>query len=327
MGSSLDQGEVEPSLDGLASIARAVGGASVAAVSLASAPESPSVCGVAEMSAEQVAWIRCHAPFAESMTQRVVDDGLDSAANVRFYAVFPMMGSLGQHYGAVWILNPEPHLLCPQQMQALAALAAHAGELMEIRQLIRELQQQLSEREERERALGDRHLALLAEHMDLLEQSRTDPLTGLPNRRAMALALERAVAQAEDRPRQPCVALIDIDHFKDVNDLHGHAAGDCVLAELGKLLRSHVAGSGMAARYGGEEFVILVEDEDVLDVQLQCEFLRLAVPALPVGVPVTVSIGLAAHRLGDGVERTLARADAAMYRAKASGRNRVELAP
>jgi diguanylate cyclase (GGDEF)-like protein len=123
------------------------------------------------------------------------------------------------------------------------------------------------------------------------------------------------------------VALVDIDHFKHINDFQGHATGDRVLAELGVLLRSHFAGRGLAARYGGEEFVALMPDVDLRTAELQCEFLRMAVADLPLGFPVTVSIGVAQHQAGETTDQTLARADAALYRAKANGPDRVELAP
>ena len=142
----------------------------------------------------------------------------------------------------------------------------------------------------------------------------------------MAAALEEAVAEIDGQPGVACVALLDIDHFKHINDFQGHATGDRVLAELGVLLRSHFAGRGMAARYGGEEFVAVMPGTDLRTAELQCEFLRLAVADLPLGFPVTISIGVAQHQPGESVDEMLARADKALYRAKGNGRNRVELA-
>ncbi|REM96460.1 diguanylate cyclase, partial [Mycobacterium tuberculosis] len=90
-----------------------------------------------------------------------------------------------------------------------------------------------------------------------------------------------------------------------------------------RLLRAHFAGHGLAARHGGEEFVVLMPDTPLATAELQCDFLRMAVADLPLGLPLTISIGVAAHRHGDAIEQTLARADAALYRAKGEGRNRV----
>jgi diguanylate cyclase (GGDEF)-like protein len=174
-----------------------------------------------------------------------------------------------------------------------------------------------------EQRLAEYNSLLEQQNADLAEQSRTDPLTGLPNRRAMSAALAAAVCDADGQPRQTAVALLDIDHFKRVNDLYGHATGDHVLAELARLLRAHFAGQGLAARFGGEEFVVLMPDTALATAQLQCDVLRMAVADLPLGIPLTISIGVAAHRHGDTVEQTLARADAALYQAKHQGRNRV----
>ena len=122
------------------------------------------------------------------------------------------------------------------------------------------------------------------------------------------------------------MALVDIDHFKAVNDVHGHAQGDVVLIELAAVLKAQFAGRGMAARYGGEEFVILLPDTPLAEAELQCEYLRQSVRRLPMGVPVTISVGLAAHQAGESPTDTLHRADAALYRAKAEGRDRVVVA-
>ena len=100
-------------------------------------------------------------------------------------------------------------------------------------------------------------------------------MTGLPSRRAMGAALEEAMAAADGKPGLVCVALLDIDHFKHINDFQGHATGDWVLAELGVLLRSHFAGRGMAARYGGEEFVAVIPATNLRTAELQCDFLCL----------------------------------------------------
>ncbi len=229
--------------------------------------------------------------------------------------------------GTLCVFDPEPQYLDASQAEALAALSRQVMLVMELRRFARDIQSHMMQRDDYERLLSEYHDVLLAQNADLAEQSRTDALTGLPNRRAMAAALQDAVSSADGQPRQTCVALVDIDHFKHINDFQGHAAGDRVLAELGALLRSHFSGRGMAARYGGEEFVALMPDVDLRTAELQCEFLRMAVADLPLGFPVTVSIGVAQYQAGETTDQTLARADAALYRAKGNGRNRVELAP
>lgn len=245
---------------------------------------------------------------------------------IRFYAGAPLVTSDGHPLGTICALDARPKVLSSERVEALAAVSRQVMLIIELRRLAGDLESHLSDRSAYERLLSQYHDALLAQHADLTELSRTDTLTGLPNRRAMELALHNAISRAEGSQHQPCVALIDVDHFKSINDLYGHAVGDKVLSEIGSLLRSHMAGRGTAARYGGEEFVVIIENTDPHTARMQCEFLRIAVTELPLGVPISVSIGVAPHRAQDTSGATLERADRAMYAAKAAGRNRVQLA-
>lgn len=173
----------------------------------------------------------------------------------------------------------------------------------------------------------------------LLRSGFTDVLTGWNNRRYLQLRLVEELARARrDRGQLVCL-MLDVDHFKRINDTWGHAAGDAVLRELAQRIESQVRASDVAARFGGEEFVVLLPNTDLAAGERLAERIRLAVAGadcrLPAGgsVPVTVSIGIAGIRpaaeetdlktLGDSL---LARADVALYRAKAGGRNRVSVA-
>ncbi len=161
-----------------------------------------------------------------------------------------------------------------------------------------------------------------------------DELTGLANRRAILAALDRDVARAQ-RTREPmALMMLDIDHFKQVNDRHGHLAGDAVLRTVVGVLRERVRAQDMLGRYGGEEFLVVLPDttqEGAHQLALQlCE----AVEAAPcqwrgVQIPVTVSIGVVGGRLAasDHWDLLVHAADSALYRAKQGGRNRVGLAP
>ncbi|MHC9011620.1 sensor domain-containing diguanylate cyclase [Stenotrophomonas rhizophila] len=248
----------------------------------------------------------------------VVDD-----PHVRFYAGAPLLSVEGLPLGTLCVFDAAPGHLDSSQLLALTALSRQVSLVMELRRHAHEIQQHMTDRAWYEQRLAEYNELLEQQNADLAEQSRTDPLTGLPNRRAMSAALEAAVRDADGQPRATAVALLDIDHFKTVNDLYGHATGDHVLSELARLLRAHFAGHGLAARYGGEEFVVLMPDTPLATAELQCDFLRMAVADMPLGLPLTISIGVAAHRHGDAIEQTLARADAALYRAKGEGRNRV----
>lgn len=331
----------ERSFEDLTTIARAVCGTSMAAVTLVDAerqwfksiqgtdaselPRSESMCGYAILQPDHVMVVEDAQRDVRFHDNPIVT----GAPHVRFYAGAPLISQDGLPMGTLCVFDPQPRQLQPHQADALEALSRQVMLVMELRRFALDIRQQLLEREGYEKLLADYHDVLVAQNADLTEQSQTDALTGLPNRRAMTSALQAAVAASADAavrgtPRPLCVALLDLDHFKTINDQQGHASGDRVLAEVGVLLRAELAGRGLAARYGGEEFVALLADTDTASAVHLCDGLRRAVAALPLGFPVTVSVGVAMHHSGETVEQTLARADAALYRAKAGGRNRVE---
>ena len=180
-----------------------------------------------------------------------------------------------------------------------------------------------------------RQKAELAQALEQIRQLAThDDLTGLLNRRAMLdrMQLEQRRSLRSGSPL--LIAQLDIDHFKVVNDTHGHAAGDLVLQSFADTVRRNVRDTDVLARWGGEEFVLLLCDTPAADAVALMERLRQAVQAMQVPVPqgdgpitVTVSIGLARHTPADPLAGTLERADQALYAAKAGGRNRVVPAP
>ncbi|MCU0309020.1 MAG: diguanylate cyclase [Thermoleophilia bacterium] len=155
-----------------------------------------------------------------------------------------------------------------------------------------------------------------------------DPLTGLPNRRALDAGLARELLRQRARGGPLAVAAIDVDMFKLVNDTHGHATGDRVLVGVGERLRACAAAGQVVARSGGEEFTWTMPGLDLVQAAAAAEALRAAVASAPVGgLPgITVSVGVADSRPGEPAEGLLARADSALYAAKAAGRNRVEVA-
>lgn len=155
-----------------------------------------------------------------------------------------------------------------------------------------------------------------------------DPLTGIANRRAMERELHIA-AEAFRRHRIPVgLAVLDLDHFKRVNDEHGHEAGDHVLVEFAKLVHSRCRAGDRFFRYGGEEFVLLLPGTDAAALHRLTSELREAVAEglRAQGMPVTVSIGAAVLHAGEDNAHWLVRADAAMYEAKHQGRNRAVIA-
>ncbi len=158
-----------------------------------------------------------------------------------------------------------------------------------------------------------------------------DALTGLHNRRWMTEMFPRELNRSE-MGNQPLVAMmVDIDHFKKVNDTHGHLAGDAVLAVVARSIGTSLRPSDMLVRYGGEEFCILLPNTPG-DVALTVgERIRLAVQARIIDLPdgghlkVTISLGASAHKKGDTLETLLQRADRALYQAKEEGRNRCKV--
>jgi len=165
-------------------------------------------------------------------------------------------------------------------------------------------------------------------HEQLREQSIRCPLTGLYNRRYFDEILQRELTRAAQAGIPACLAMIDIDHFKQLNDQHGHAVGDRFLAELGRVLLADNRAQDLAFRYGGEEFAVIMTASESLDGARQLETWRRRYSGVEVAVSCgvvrsTFSAGIAQHRPGESPSELFARADAALYAAKRSGRNRL----
>ena len=181
----------------------------------------------------------------------------------------------------------------------------------------------------RVKALQDT-LRIRAAELDLV--SRTDLLTGLPNRLDLEQVLRSTHANSARHGHEATVLVVDIDHFKQVNDRFGHEAGDRVLGEVAGRLRSAARAGDVVGRWGGEEFLAVLPMTSGPAGRTVADKLRAAVAARPIAlgaaghsVAVTVSIG-AATGIGSGMEDLVRRADAALYLAKAAGRDRVEVA-
>jgi diguanylate cyclase (GGDEF)-like protein len=165
----------------------------------------------------------------------------------------------------------------------------------------------------------------------LREQANRDPLTGLYNRRYLDSTLERELSRCKRDGHSLALILIDIDHFKQVNDTYGHQAGDEILLRLSALLGSMARAGDVACRYGGEEFLLLMPTMPLISAQERAEALRLSfgnldVPFGDFRLRATVSIGIAAYPgHGTSSDELIRHADTALYRAKRLGRNRVEL--
>ncbi|MGE0387720.1 MAG: sensor domain-containing diguanylate cyclase [Gammaproteobacteria bacterium] len=217
---------------------------------------------------------------------------------LRCYAGAPLVMPNGHRIGTLCVLDDAPREFSSAQLDALAALA-------------RQVVAQLVYRQEGVR----------------------DPLTGLFNRRYLFDSLGREFHRCGRRGEHLGVILVDVDHFKQFNDQHGHAAGDAILRAVADVLRLNTRGEDIVARYGGEEFAVVLPGTRADDARACAETLRHAAAlerVLYQGVllpPVSLSIGVAgfpAH--GSEVDVVLGAADRALYRAKRGGRNRVCLA-
>ncbi len=178
------------------------------------------------------------------------------------------------------------------------------------------------------KASGEQLELMLSRMSDL---AMADELTGLKNRRSFFDDIEPVIAGSRRRGKPIAIALLDLDHFKDVNDTHGHAVGDHVLREVARRIEDTLRQEQIVARIGGEEFVVLLPETSPQQALVALERLRKAIGEVPIpagpdaSVTITMSAGIAP--LGDGmtVAEAMQHADKAMYRAKTLGRDRVEV--
>jgi len=241
---------------------------------------------------------------------------------------------LGETLGVLYL--EQPRRLADEEAAALSPvldfLAAQAAIAIRNLELIDQLAGEARARREAELRveLADRELAMRREmERELQKQAHTDALTGLANRRLFVKHLSRAHARAGETAGESVMLMIDIDHFKAVNDRFGHSAGDRVLCHLAEQFRDTLRPDDLAARLGGEEFGILLHGVTAAQAQHVAERLGRRVADTPLAIDadtitLTISIGLACLR-GDepSHEAVLNRADRALYLAKARGRNRV----
>jgi diguanylate cyclase (GGDEF)-like protein len=253
--------------------------------------------------------------------------------------VVPLRLEDGRCVGVVSIQHPQRRFYSEADLNALQALAGDSATLIADAQTFDELDDHRAHLEElvaaRTAALEAslaRNDALLAEVQakgELLEkQSREDTLTGVANRRHFDERLATEIARAERYAHPLCLLLLDLDHFKRINDSAGHASGDAVLRLAARTMAANARATDFVARIGGEEFAVLLPEQDFSGAFAAAENLRALIAGLDTSeiapdLRVTASIGIAALRPGEGRDALLRRTDAALYAAKNAGRNRV----
>ncbi|MPQ68744.1 MULTISPECIES: GGDEF domain-containing protein [Pseudomonas] len=168
-------------------------------------------------------------------------------------------------------------------------------------------------------------------HRSLARMATTDSLTGLFNRRHMIALTEKELARHHRCPGNLTLMLMDIDHFKHVNDQYGHDIGDRVLDAVSLVLKHSMREQDFIGRWGGEEFLAVLPETDLDQAAVSAERIRKAIQALVIDsdghkVSVTLSIGITQYRAQEALSNAIARADRALYEGKSAGRNRVEVA-
>lgn len=176
--------------------------------------------------------------------------------------------------------------------------------------------------------ISDRNAELRKALQTIQDLATHDVLTGLHNRRYLEDAMRHEKSQSERSIRPFCLCIVDLDLFKSINDTYGHNAGDEALKGFSANVLTILRKSDHFGRYGGEEFLGILTNTDLAGAKVWAENLRhrtecLEFPGLPTGFSITVSIGIAQHQPGEDVDKTVSRADRALYRAKSEGRNRI----
>lgn len=158
----------------------------------------------------------------------------------------------------------------------------------------------------------------------LLSMASTDELTGLMNRREVNLRAPELINRTKRYAHTTALLMVDIDHFKKINDSFGHLEGDRILKELGQRLQTFGRQTDLIARFGGEEFILLLPDTDVINSKLFAERLHKLISEININNPITVSIGITMTDGNQNLHDLTKQADIALYEAKNNGRNRTE---
>lgn len=282
----------------------------------------------------------------EEILQKHVDFLMSKANQLVFHSYFYPNINLHGHVDELFLSlkNSEgtsvPHILNGRRLEidgvevidcVLVPMSKRIDYEQELRTAKKQIEDAYWEKDQALASLNQLHAEIKQKQSELmelnsilLELSTTDKLTGLKNRRYFEEALARQIAHYEASKVPFSLLIIDIDHFKWVNDTFGHPAGDRVLEKLGSLLKFHSREKDTVARFGGEEFVLILPDMNADDARLVAENLRLvtASAAWDTG-RLTISVGSSTFTEGVSAEILLEQADSALYVSKANGRNRV----
>ncbi len=232
--------------------------------------------------------------------------------SIRFYAGHPVKAPDGRTIGTLCVIDRKPRTLTPHQIEDLKDLAA----MVEI--------------EFKSNQLAATQAQMNAELAEAKKAVLVDPLTRLWNRAGGEEFLGRQHALAVKNNEKFCIGMIDIDHFKKVNDTYGHAVGDEVLREVAKRILRNIRSDDFACRMGGEEFLLMISDPHATEALAIAQRVREAIRATPIihgdhTIPTTISMGMAYFDPAESMacEEVISQADACLYQAKNNGRDRI----
>ncbi len=241
---------------------------------------------------------------------------------IRFYAGVPLLDDDQMPLGTLCVIDTVPRVISQANLEMLDALARQASAQLQLTRLARELHERNRLQERDYKCMVEYKSRLEESVVELERLSTTDTLTGLYNRRAFNQHLVMEFDRSRRYGSPMALVMMDIDHFKHINDRYGHPTGDEVLEQMGGVLRAAERISDLPSRFGGEEFALLLPNTDAEAAHHMAERLRTTVEsrAWPCA-PVTVSIGVTSRREDDTHQSLLSRGDRALYAAKAAGRN------
>jgi diguanylate cyclase (GGDEF)-like protein len=238
----------------------------------------------------------------------------DVPLSIRGFASAPLTTSANHLIGTISILDVQPLSLNAQQLDLFVAMSRRVADELARRYL--------PDQDDDAR----RHLRSEEKWAALERLALTDSLTGLSNRWAGERALEREVARSRRTASPLSLAMLDLDHFKQINDKYGHSTGDRVLRDVAHVLTAAFRASDLAIRWGGDEFLVLLPDVSVDGAVVFAERARtqMSAVAMPESRSLTMSAGVVQVMPGEDPQVSIARADHCLYEAKRAGRNRVE---
>lgn len=277
--------------------------------------------------------VPCFAGLLRNLTLRLQTSlELDRVLGMFFSevrALIPLVALVYQHVETDFRLQ-----LSEAEGRGITYRLSHEGECLGELRLFSHMPFSETALEQLEKAISCLHFPLCNAllYRRVVQASLKDPLTGAGNRVALEHALSRDMDMARRYGQALSVIMLDMDHFKSLNDTYGHHAGDAALRAVALLLREQLRNIDMSFRFGGEEFVVLLANTDARAAALVGERIRSAVEQLPllVGdrtIRLSASLGCATYQLGETQQALLQRADRALYEAKRGGRNRLCVEP